>query len=324
MPQPRSLCDHTSDDTRYHSCCEIEFPFLLPTGRTYPYKDARRLILSSDITWYFRSKQLLILDSSGDVLHTLRLFRKIGKGSSGDVYAYTDAHLGVAVKIQRIRSPTADPAELAVTTHTCFQRGTIVLPLRYIGRKTTKHGYYAHIFVMPLMDGDLFDLILDGRLSDADRCTFSLAVIKSVGLQVEHLARHGFWYMDIKAENILYHVLEQRSDTTNTTRILVQLGDLGSTMPHKGRVCCTFPPFGPHTVMGMIDIHWLTAGTNQQATIRWGLGMVLAQCLPTFEEHNACLTTMKIRGSHREEARQVLQRRLQSVFGQQYASYLTI
>jgi hypothetical protein len=221
--------------------------------------------------------------------HIFKKGDRLGEGSDGEVYIYSldtsstsSTSSASSVSSITVKIPTTETlvlrGEIEIARHPCFNSSSLcdTIPIRVV-----EHPQRS-IVAMPHMKGDLYTLFMEKQtkmnLLQID------AIIDQVRQSVFCLYRHGFYYVDIKLENVLYDEGKEHPK--------IILGDLGSVAldvykpeASKNKICsralvCTYvPPWVPTHKLNIIDRCYCRDSKYFKAIVEWCLDVMYFQIL---------------------------------------------
>lgn len=180
----------------------------------------------------------------------LNFVKIIGQGSYGQILLYQENETKEQVVLKQTKSIQEWVNLTELRTTRCDQVDAIPL-IAMIIKKTT-----WYFILMPFYDGNL-DIIISSKKLHKVKFIFSL--LQSITQQVLCLYKHGFYYTDMKLENILFQC------HGNTFSIL--LGDLGSIVKKNQNGVATYPPWIHYGQNGKV--------TGSDQSVVWGLCILI-------------------------------------------------
>lgn len=171
----------------------------------------------------------------------------LGSGSYGviriyDVHMYHGFNGQVAVKLM------SDPGETKLS-NVCTNPCKLIPILTHVDWYFPRpSGEIVYVAIMPIASGDL-TVFKKHNLSDIglgimQRLKDRIVIFQSIREQLLCLSLQEQYYLDVKAENILF-----RADSNGKVRFY--LGDIGSVVPNaEGDILATYPPF----IHGLDDV----------------------------------------------------------------------
>ena len=168
---------------------------------------------------------------------------KIGQGGYGVIFVYSSGTEDVVVKVEELHSTVPIEKEIseALNKSPCdtIRRvrhvGNITGPINSFFIDRAYHTSAYSVYVMDKMTGDLTKIV-NRYQTRRDGFQKYLEMVEKVRSQVMCLAKKGYYYTDLKPQNVMF--CDEGND-----KITVLLGDLGSAVRDKDNQCCaTYPP----------------------------------------------------------------------------------
>lgn len=154
---------------------------------------------------------------TSDPKHVFSNPQYISRGGFGNIVQYSDEHgHQIILKMENTKEPIeSDIADITIED-TCR-----TARLRFIGTR----GLFIkrHLYVMQKFDGNCHDFIPGQPRATKQQYNFWLQVSEEVRKQVMWLFHRGFYYTDLKPENVLY--------SKHPNGVSIHLGDLGAAVP---------------------------------------------------------------------------------------------
>jgi serine/threonine protein kinase len=201
-----------------------------------------------------------VIEIIGDFLYvrtkkqvfTFEYEKPLGNGAQCYVYAYKDIYdkiLKFAVK----KCHKGMPDERAVSVHL----NTFSYTVKQLKIDTDT-------YIMQCMDNDLEFIMFNHKLNTATK----IAIVESIRQCLVGLHRNGFFYSDVKPNNVLYRTIGKKTKFV--------LGDIGSVlMNESGEYLSTFPPPETYETPGFIKD---TDTVTKERMLSWFLG-IIQMCL---------------------------------------------
>jgi len=252
----------------------------------YPMKMSRNLmqyLLTTpleNIQFNDSYDELMILLEDGTSVITYRLECKVGTGSYGIIYRFSTAHHDhIAIKVEQTKTELTPHANHMVLYR---QQLTInapgIISTRYIATRQEQESTsrFSHFYLMPCMTGTVTSLIpLWNKANRTEWVERAVHIAKFTMNRMLYLYQKKIVYVDIKLDNILYHV-----HSTNTNYYSLFISDISSIYPQENKLSITFPPpgfsYALHATRLKTDrVHYISVAN-------WCIGVLLLSLVPTI------------------------------------------